>query len=116
MGAPEDRLKALNEHVSSDFAPRADIVAACRHVRFVPNSDKVRRNKRCALLDHFVGAQDEPSGYFVADRLSDLQIDHQLKSCRLLDRKLARFGAAQDLREQPFQLTKPLRNTWPVSR
>ena len=36
MNAPEDRSKALNEHVSSGFAPRADIVAACRHVRFVP--------------------------------------------------------------------------------
>jgi hypothetical protein len=31
--------KALNEHMSSDFAPRADIVAACRHVRFVPKGD-----------------------------------------------------------------------------
>jgi hypothetical protein len=36
MDAPEDRSKALNEHMSSGFAPRADIVAACRHVRFVP--------------------------------------------------------------------------------
>jgi hypothetical protein len=34
MDAPEDRSKALNEHMSSGFAPRADIVAACRHVRF----------------------------------------------------------------------------------
>jgi hypothetical protein len=29
--------KALSEHMSSDFASRADIVAACRYVRFVPN-------------------------------------------------------------------------------
>src|SRR6516165_11119001 len=36
MNAPEDRSKALNEHMSSGFAPRADIVAACWHVRFVP--------------------------------------------------------------------------------
>jgi hypothetical protein len=34
MDAPDS--KALNEHVSSGFAPRADIVVACRHVRFVP--------------------------------------------------------------------------------
>src|SRR5215813_8747186 len=39
MDAPEDRSKALNEHISSGFAPRADIVAACRHVCFVPNLD-----------------------------------------------------------------------------
>jgi hypothetical protein len=26
-------------HMSSGFAPRADIVAACRHVRFVPTPD-----------------------------------------------------------------------------
>jgi hypothetical protein len=38
MDAPEDRSKALNEHMSSGFAPRADIVAACRHVRFVPQA------------------------------------------------------------------------------
>jgi hypothetical protein len=36
MDAPEDRSKALNEHMSSGFAPRADIVAACRYVRLVP--------------------------------------------------------------------------------
>src|SRR5215471_14662069 len=39
MDAPEDRSKALNEYMSSGFAPRADIVAACRHVRFVPRGD-----------------------------------------------------------------------------
>ena len=39
MDAPEDRSKALNEHMSSGFAPRADIVTACRHVRLVPARD-----------------------------------------------------------------------------
>jgi hypothetical protein len=42
MDATEDRSKALNEHMSSGFAPRADIVAACRHVRFVPFVVKVQ--------------------------------------------------------------------------
>src|SRR6201987_3741200 len=36
MDSPEDRPKALNEDMSPGFPPRADIVAACRHVRFVP--------------------------------------------------------------------------------
>jgi hypothetical protein len=39
MDAPEERSKAFIEHMSSGFAPRADIVAACRHVRFVPRAD-----------------------------------------------------------------------------
>src|SRR6201984_1310452 len=89
--------------------------ASGRHPKTFTQPDSCT-TKCDGLLDHFVGAQDELRGYFVADRLSDLQIDHQLKSCRLLDGKLARVGAAQDLREQPCQLTKPLRNTWPVSR
>jgi hypothetical protein len=38
MDAPEDRSKALNEHMSSGFASRADIVAVCRYVRFVPQA------------------------------------------------------------------------------
>jgi hypothetical protein len=46
MDAPEDRSKALNEHMSSGFAPRADIVAACRHVRFVPGPDSCTAAKR----------------------------------------------------------------------
>jgi hypothetical protein len=45
MDAPEDRSKALNEHMSSGFAPRADIVAACRHVRFVPEAAVSDRSK-----------------------------------------------------------------------
>jgi len=45
MDAPEDRSKALNEHMSSGFAPRADIVAACRHVRFVPRAAVTRCSK-----------------------------------------------------------------------
>lgn len=49
------------------------------------------------LLDHIICPQNEASGYFMADGLSSLQIEHQLKSCRLLDWKLARFGAAQYL-------------------
>jgi hypothetical protein len=42
MDAPEDRLKAVNEHMWSGFASRADIVAVCPHVRFVPIGDLSR--------------------------------------------------------------------------
>jgi hypothetical protein len=62
MDAPEDRSKALNEHMSSGFAPRADIVAACRHVRFVPQpAVSSCSNMPCAeteLFDHVVGKRE----------------------------------------------------------
>jgi hypothetical protein len=46
MDVPEDRSKALNEEMSSGFAPRADIGASCRHVRFVPEADNQSRESR----------------------------------------------------------------------
>jgi hypothetical protein len=53
MDAPEDRSKALNEHMSSGFAPRADIVAACRHVRFVQILLQKPAIKAARLALHF---------------------------------------------------------------
>src|SRR6476620_12761815 len=41
-------------HMSSGFAPRADIVAACRYVRFVPGTD-ICGAAKCTLFDHLVG-------------------------------------------------------------
>jgi hypothetical protein len=40
------------------FAPRADIVAACRHVRFVPKAAVSNRSKADNLFDHLVGAPE----------------------------------------------------------
>src|SRR5439155_9018098 len=36
-------------------------------------------------------------GYFEAERLSGLEIDHQLELCRLFDRQVRGLGALQDL-------------------
>ena len=69
MNAPEDRSKALNEHMSSGFAPRADIVAACRHVRFVPIAD-ISSAANCTLLDHLVGAGKKRWRHREAERLA----------------------------------------------
>jgi hypothetical protein len=55
MDAPEDRSKALNEHKSSGFAPRADIVAACRNVRFVPETEVAESFERLMTLTREAG-------------------------------------------------------------
>jgi len=65
-----------------------------------------KRLSKC-LLDYLVGAQDEPGGDFVADRLGGPQIEHKFKPCRLLDGKLPGIGPAQHLDEKPCQLTEP---------
>jgi len=98
--------------VRSSPRPQCPQLPPIAGIRLIPNDRRLVPQpavSRCSnttvqrseLLDHFIGAQNEASRYFVTDRLRDLQVEHQLKSCRLFDRKLARFGAAQDLREQP---------------
>ena len=62
MDAPEDRSKALNEHMSSGFAPRADIVAACRHVRFVPEGDLSRCSTNCGYSITSSARAESPGG------------------------------------------------------
>jgi hypothetical protein len=42
-------------------------------------------------FDYLVGTKDEPSRNIVTDRLGRLKIDHQLKPCRLFDRKIVGF-------------------------
>jgi hypothetical protein len=45
MDAPEDRSKAINEHMSSGFAPRADIVTACpaRPLRAITGREQMQQ-------------------------------------------------------------------------
>src|SRR4029077_18338773 len=82
-------------HMSSGFAPRADIVAACRHVRFVPQADScMATNSR--LFDHFVGDRKQVGRYIEAYRSGGLEVDDELILGRKLDRQVARLGAAQD--------------------
>jgi hypothetical protein len=50
------------------------------------------------LFDHLVGAAEQHGWHVEAQRLRDLEIDHNLKPRWLLDRKVAGFLPAHDLR------------------
>jgi len=54
-----------------------------------------------SLFDHLVGAQQERFGDRQPERLGGIEVDHQLKLGRLLDRQIGRLGAAQELDELP---------------
>ena len=45
-------------------------------------------NSRRRSLDHLVGAHQQQGRHFDAERLGDLEIDHQLELGRLEDRKV----------------------------
>jgi len=90
----------------------APINFAPSNVRFTPESrhwDSVAECPFCAksghlhcgiLFDQFVGASYQLGGNLASDCLRGLKVEHQFKSCRLLDGKVAGVGATQDLREQ----------------
>src|SRR5262249_28550069 len=49
------------------------------------------------LLDHLVGAGEQPSRHANAERLGDLEVDKELELCRLLHGQFTRFGTLQYL-------------------
>src|SRR5436305_15225109 len=49
------------------------------------------------LLDHLVGAGEQRRWHLDAERLRGREIDDEIELGRLLDRKLARLGTAQNL-------------------
>src|SRR2546425_10774856 len=71
---------------------RANVCAAANCGISVMLAAKIRwRNmhaswKVAQSLDHFVSAREKGLGYFDTERFGSLQIDHQLKLARLLDR------------------------------
>jgi hypothetical protein len=60
-----------------------------------PKRGLLRRAGR--LLDHLVGAGKDPLRDCQGECLGGLQVDHQLKYGRLLDRQIGRLGAVEDL-------------------
>src|SRR5262249_20952879 len=48
-------------------------------------------------FNHLVGGHLQRQRHLQAERLRGSEIDHRLKPCRLLDRKLARLGASENL-------------------
>jgi hypothetical protein len=83
MDAPEDRSKALNEHMSSGFAPRAEIVAACRHVRFVPTAAVSNRSKAVPYSITSSARATSVGGIIQAKCLGGDQIDDQVERDRV---------------------------------
>src|SRR5215475_7739326 len=75
---------------------KADKAQTCWHVRFVPTPAVSNRSKADNLFDHLVGAGEERRWHFKAENPSCLQIDAQLKLCRLHDRQLCWVRALED--------------------
>ena len=82
MDAPEDRAKALNEHMSSGFARRHCCCVPARRANSRP--EQVQQTPQ--LLDHLVGEQHERIREREPDRLGGLEIDDQLVAGRPLER------------------------------
>ena len=68
-----------------------------RPLRLTGRIFTVSTKDRSLLLDHLIRAHQQRLRDRQAERLGGLQINHELGLRRLLDRKLARFGAFQDL-------------------
>jgi hypothetical protein len=64
--------------MSSGFASRADIVAACRYVRFVPIGD-ISSAANCRLFDHLVGDGEHAWRNGEAEQPRGLSVDDQLE-------------------------------------
>jgi hypothetical protein len=48
------------------------------------------------LFDDLVGAGEQRDWHLYPDRLGGLEVDHQFKFCRLLDRKIRRFRTLEN--------------------
>src|SRR5215831_15103639 len=79
---------------------KAHIKRGAGHVRLVPKAD-ICSAANSDLLDHRVGTCQHDWRQVETDRFRGLEIDHQLKLGRLLDRQVGRFGAIEDLTIYP---------------
>src|SRR6516162_8435782 len=58
--------------------------------------DTAREQRRGISFDDLFGAREDRRRDRQAERLSSLEIDHQLEFCRLLDRQIRRLGAIEN--------------------
>jgi hypothetical protein len=77
---------------------RPPLNALRTEVRHRAMSEKCHNRKWTVLLNHLVGERQQGRGHGYAELFSGLQIDHQSKLARLLDRKIAGLGAAKNFR------------------
>src|SRR5262245_40070940 len=81
------------------FTPNSDIDCVFQHVRFGPTADSCTAAKR-TLFDHLVSSREQGRGHREPKRLCGLEVDHQFKLGRQLNRKIARlltFQYASDI-------------------
>src|SRR6516165_2168965 len=71
--------------------------------------DTAREQQRGISFDDLVGAGEDRWRDPQAERLSSLEIDHQLEGCTLLDRQIGRLGALQDSSGVNAELAKDTR-------
>src|SRR5882672_11088535 len=94
----------------SAVPPATGIRRGERHVCFMPEADSCIATKKLVLFDHLVGAEEKRLRNVEAQRLCRLQIDEQLKPCRLLHRKITGIGAFEYHVEVARRLADHLRD------
>lgn len=71
---------------------------------------------KLALFDHLVGCREQGLRYGEPERVGSRQIDDEIKLGRLLDRKVARFRAAQDFVDIVGGTPEHARDVWSIGR
>ena len=91
MDAPEDRSKALNEHMSSGLPQeQTSLLRPARPLRARTGCEQSQQNPR--LFDHLVGAAEQRRRNFNPDRVGGGQVDNELKLARLHDGQVVWLG------------------------
>src|SRR5262245_10978718 len=80
--------------IMSALPPKANMCGATRDVRFGPKADSCAAAKR-TLFDHLVSSREQDPGHRETKRLCGLEVDHQFKLGRQLNRKIARLLTLQ---------------------
>ena len=94
------RMSASLQKATVDALPRIDAIG---------HKETLAPRQKGSLFDYFIGAllEDQRHGY--AQCLGGLQIDHQFKSARLLNRKIDRFRAIENLVHESRRLPELIR-------
>src|SRR6516225_8314432 len=86
--------------VMSALPPTADIGTQSWNVRFASKADIPHRSERGLLFDHLVGARQHRAWNGDSERLRGLEVDHEVKLRRLLDREFGGLAPLQYLNHE----------------